>query len=115
MNNLFVVSFMLLLAINIFLLIVVLCRSKTKADVIRIIGKAFVRGHTDNHGDENIYYSPSTKRLHLYGFMTKKDFVEKNMEIVSWINALADYMDVQIETQKSQPEKYIAVKKDKKA
>ena len=120
MSDLFIISFLILVVMNILLWIkfciyinLILSKSKSEEDVVRIIGEALKTGAKEYHNA--IDYYPSGKVIYLLGYVNTKDFDRRLQDLHSRLGALCRHLGVRIELQSIQMEKHIVVKRDKKA
>ena len=113
MGNLFIISFLTLVVMNILLWILILSKSKSEEDVVRIIGEALKTGAKEYHNA--IDYYPSGKVIYLLGYVNTKDFDRRLQDLYSRLGALCRHLNVKIDIHTIQPEKYVVVKRDKKA
>lgn len=105
MSNLFIISFLALVVMNIFLWIRAFIRERSEAQVISIIAHAIKRGD----GNFEVYWG--SRYLSLFDKDTQhlRTLHEKDMQL------LLDYLNIKIVKIAATPEEYTIVKKGKKA
>ena len=115
MDNLLIYSLLGLIIVNGFLLIRMVFKEKSEKDIVRIVGEALKKGSRDNTKFRAYY---NDRYITICGLATEKRADALN-EI---INALCDHLGVYVDKEEGKripekytPEKYIIVKKSKKA
>jgi len=111
MNNLFVISFLVLLAVNLFLCITILLTRTTERKIISIVANALKEGN----GNMNISHTPGNSWITFLNAATLKHIIK----ITDIIDTLCDHLNIEIKRQEEkhtvEPEKYVVIKKGKKA